>query len=73
LCRRLTGGTARGMEASALFIRGGTLVLALQPPARPLYGAGNGKDVKVLADWLGLAWRVETDDGVLIEHATSRG
>jgi exopolyphosphatase/guanosine-5'-triphosphate,3'-diphosphate pyrophosphatase len=72
LCRRLTGGTARGMDASALFIRGGTLVLALQPPARPLYGAGNGKDVKVLAEWLGLAWRVETDEGVLIEDATAR-
>jgi exopolyphosphatase/guanosine-5'-triphosphate,3'-diphosphate pyrophosphatase len=67
LCRRLTGGTARGMAASSLDIRGGTLVLTLQQPARPLYGASNGKDLKCLADWLGLNWRVETDAGVLIE------
>jgi exopolyphosphatase/guanosine-5'-triphosphate,3'-diphosphate pyrophosphatase len=73
LCRRLTGGTARGMAASALSVANGTLVLTLQEPVLPLYGASNGKDVKVLADWLGLAWRVETGEGVLIEDASSRG
>ncbi|WP_036505408.1 hypothetical protein [Novosphingobium sp. AP12] len=67
LCRRLTGGTARGMAASSLEIRGDALVLTLQEPARPLYGASNGKDLKCLADWLGLTWRVESDTGVLIE------
>ncbi|WP_404480285.1 Ppx/GppA family phosphatase [Novosphingobium sp. BL-52-GroH] len=72
LCRRLTGGTARGMAASGLSVANGVLVLTLQEPALPLYGAGNGKDVKALADWLGLGWRVETGEGVLIEDASTK-
>lgn len=72
LCRRLTGGTARGMAASAVSVENGTLVLVLHEPARPLYGASNGKDVKALADWLGLTWRVQMDDGTLIEDPATK-
>lgn len=67
LCRRLTGGTAQGMAASGLTIEGDVLVLSLGEPAGPLYGPGNGKDLKTLADWLGLTWRVQTREGALIE------
>ncbi|WP_159980213.1 MULTISPECIES: Ppx/GppA family phosphatase [unclassified Novosphingobium] len=67
LCRRLTGGTPRGMAASGLAIVDNVLVLSLDEPARPLYGPSNGKDLKALADWLGLTWRVQTREGALIE------
>lgn len=72
LCRRLTGGTARGMEASKVVVENGVLVLTLQDPALPLYGPSNCKDVKCLADWLGLTWRVQKADGTLIEDAAPR-
>lgn len=67
LCRRLTGGVAGGLAATSLAVDGGTLVLTLQDAARPLYGAGNGKDLKALADWLGLACRVQDAAGMPIE------
>ncbi|HUD30662.1 MAG TPA: Ppx/GppA family phosphatase [Novosphingobium sp.] len=67
LCRRLTGGTTRGMAASSVAVKDGAVVLTLQEPARALYGASNGKDIKCLADWLGLGWRVEMEDGTPVE------
>lgn len=67
LCRRLTGGVPGGLDATSLAVRDGTLVLTLEERVRPLYGASNGKDIKALAEWLGLSWRVETAGGTLIE------
>jgi exopolyphosphatase/guanosine-5'-triphosphate,3'-diphosphate pyrophosphatase len=67
LCRRLTGGTRRGLATTALAIRDGALVLTLEETARPLYNAGIGKDLKALAEWLGLEWSVEVKGGVPVE------
>lgn len=67
LCRRLTGCTAAGIASTALSIHGDTLVLSLEEPARPLYSAGIGKDLKALAEWLGLEWTVEARGGVMTE------
>ncbi|MFD2135536.1 hypothetical protein ACFSLT_10510 [Novosphingobium resinovorum] len=67
LCRRLTGGVAGGLAATSLAVEQGTLVLTVQDAVRPLYGAGNGKDLKALADWLGLGCRVQDAQGAVIE------
>lgn len=67
LCRRLTGCTETGLSATALSIHDGKLVLSLKEPAQPLYSAGIGKDLRALADWLGLEWSVEATGGVLVE------
>lgn len=67
LCRRLTGGAPRAMAASSLAMAGDALVLTLADAALPLYGASNAKDMKALADWLKLDWRVETTDRVPVE------
>lgn len=68
LCRRLTGATAQGMAATSLKVSTGRLILTINNEAQPLYGPNNGKDLKLLADWLDLSWRVETSDGVLIDN-----
>ncbi|SFF87684.1 exopolyphosphatase / guanosine-5'-triphosphate,3'-diphosphate pyrophosphatase [Novosphingobium sp. CF614] len=67
LCRRLTGGTQAGLASTALSLENGRLVLSLKESARPLYNGGISKDLKALAEWLGLEWSVEATGGVLIE------
>lgn len=67
LCRRLTGCTKAGLSASALAIRDGRLLLSLDEPALPLYNAGIAKDLRTLAEWLGLEWGVDAKGGVLLE------
>lgn len=65
LCRRLTGCTAAGLAATSLTIDGGRLVLSLDALALPLYNAGIAKDLKALAEWLGLEWTVDAKGGLL--------
>ena len=67
LCRRLTGCTEPGQAETALTIHQGTLLLTLKGAASPLYNAAIAKDVKALADWLGLRCRVEAKGAVLTE------
>jgi len=67
LCRRLTGGTERGLAMTGLAIRDGALVLRLEEPAQALYSASIGKDLKALADSLGLEWSIEVKGGVPVE------
>ena len=67
LCRRLTGCTEAALSASRLTIERGTLVLSLDELTRPLYNAGIAKDLKTLAEWLGLAWTVDAKGVALIE------
>ncbi|MCJ2179214.1 Ppx/GppA family phosphatase [Novosphingobium album (ex Hu et al. 2023)] len=65
LCRRLTATAESGIAATALAIREGNLVLSLDALAEPLFGSGNAKDLKALADWLKLEAVVETPEGAL--------
>jgi exopolyphosphatase/guanosine-5'-triphosphate,3'-diphosphate pyrophosphatase len=67
LCRRLTGSTPAGLGSTALAVCNGTLVLSLDEPAQPLFSASIGKDLKALAEWLGLEWTVEAKGGSLTE------
>lgn len=67
LCRRLTGCTAPALEHSALTIEDGRLVLSLDETVQALYSMGIAKDMKTLADWLGLECRVEAMGGVLLD------
>lgn len=64
LCRRLTAGTPQALADTSLSIREGALVLTLEEPAQALYSASIGKDLKALAEWLGLEWSVEAKGGV---------
>lgn len=67
LCRRLTGCTIPGMAATSLKVDGGRLILSLREPARALYNASVAKDLKALADWLGLEGVAKAESGVLAE------
>lgn len=67
ICRRLTAGTQRALATTALIIQDGTLVLVIQEPAQALYSASIGKDMKALAEWLELEWRIDAKGGVAVE------
>ena len=54
LCRKLTGGSAEALSHSTLDIEGERLVLSLSAPLHALYTETIGKDLKVLAEWLGM-------------------
>lgn len=54
LCRRLTGCTAPALAHSALAIEKTRLVLSLDDTVQALYSPGIAKDLKALAEWLGL-------------------
>lgn len=67
LCRRLTGCTEAGLSSSSLASDGNALVLSLNEPAVALYNAGIAKDLRLLAEWLGLETRVDAKGGMLVE------
>lgn len=67
LCRRLTGCTEEGVASTGIAISEGQLVLSLAESAQALYSPGIGKDLKALAEWLGLEWRVEVHGGAAVE------
>lgn len=54
LCRRFTMAEPQALTGSALNIRQGKLVLAITPPFDALYTEPAGKDLRILADRLGL-------------------
>jgi len=59
LCRRFTGSAARALSSTALKREGEQLILSLSEPHQALYTDSAGKDLKALADWLGLESAVE--------------
>lgn len=66
LCRRLTGCAEQGLKSTAVAIRGSELVLILDRGATALYSPGVAKDLKALADWLGLTPQLESAQGELL-------
>lgn len=54
LCRRFTGCTAPALSGSHLAVEEDRLVLTVQPPIRPLINDGAERDLKALANHLGL-------------------
>lgn len=59
LCRRLTGCADQALAGTALTVEGEDLVLALDEAMQPLYSNSAGKDLRHIAEWLGLQWKVK--------------
>jgi exopolyphosphatase/guanosine-5'-triphosphate,3'-diphosphate pyrophosphatase len=59
LCRRLTGCADQALSRTALRREGTELVLALDEPMQALYSNSVGKDLRQLAEWTGLEWKVK--------------
>ncbi|MDE8650138.1 Ppx/GppA family phosphatase [Novosphingobium album (ex Liu et al. 2023)] len=59
LCRRLTGCAGPALAQTSLLLEDGQLVLVLDDDMQALYSNGIGKDLRQLADWLGLGWMVK--------------
>jgi len=58
LCRRLTGCADQALARTALHRQCDELVLALEPPMQALYSNSATKDLRHLAEWSGLGWKV---------------
>jgi exopolyphosphatase/guanosine-5'-triphosphate,3'-diphosphate pyrophosphatase len=54
LCRKFSGCAARSLSGSALTSANGKLVLTVEEPLHALYSDGVAKNLRLLADWLGL-------------------
>lgn len=54
LCRKFSGCAAQSLSNSALLREDGKLVLAVRDPLHPLYSESVEKDLRQLAEWLGL-------------------
>jgi exopolyphosphatase/guanosine-5'-triphosphate,3'-diphosphate pyrophosphatase len=68
LARRIGARSQRSFQVSRLGIDDGTLVLTLADSHRDLFGIPNEKDMKLLADRLGLGWDVQiVDDDALLD------
>lgn len=59
LARRLGARSRRSLQVSRLLIREGDLLLRLATSHKALFGIPTEKDMRLLADRLGLDWRVE--------------
>jgi len=59
LCRKLTGGAEEALEQTALKRQEGRLVLEVQQPAQALTSNSVAKNLRILAEWLGLDWSVD--------------
>jgi exopolyphosphatase/guanosine-5'-triphosphate,3'-diphosphate pyrophosphatase len=66
LGRRLGGQSARSLEVSRLRVEEGTLVLDLAASHAALFGAPTEKDMRLLAGRLGLGWRVDIVDEIVM-------
>lgn len=66
LARRLGGQSARSLENSRLRVDAGMLVLELASSHAALFGAPTEKDMKLLAARLGLGWRVDIVDEIVM-------
>ncbi|MCT2400254.1 Ppx/GppA family phosphatase [Novosphingobium mangrovi (ex Huang et al. 2023)] len=68
LCRRLHGGSAKALTWTALARDAERLTLTLSEPALPLFANSTTKDLRMLAEWLGLDWCVLGPDGAPIPN-----
>lgn len=59
LARRLGAKSRRSLQVSRLTVRNGFLILRLEESHADLFGVPTEKDLKLLADRLGLDWAVE--------------
>jgi exopolyphosphatase / guanosine-5'-triphosphate,3'-diphosphate pyrophosphatase len=59
LCRKLIGGAEQALEQTALRRSGTRLVLELEEPMLALTSNSVAKNLRILADWLGLDWSIE--------------
>ncbi len=59
LARRIGARSRRSLQVSRLLVRGNTLVLRLERSHEALFGFPTEKDLRLLADRLGLDWTVE--------------
>ncbi len=66
LARRLGAQSPRSLEVSRLRVEEGTLVLELAASHAALFGAPTEKDMKLLAGRLGLGWRVDIVDEIVL-------
>ena len=60
LCRRFGAGSRVSLLSSKLVREEDTLVLWVEPDRRQLVSDSVRSDLKALANWLGLAWRVDS-------------
>ncbi|NYH96138.1 Ppx/GppA family phosphatase [Novosphingobium marinum] len=60
LCRKLTGCSASAIANTALRREDDRIVLSLREPAQALYGNAVAKDLKLLGEWFGCDYEVET-------------
>lgn len=58
LCRRLTGCAGEALARTALRLEDQELVLTLEEPVQALYSNAIGKDLRRLAEWLDVTWKV---------------
>lgn len=65
LCRRLGAMSRKSFQSSSLAIRDGALILALEESRAPLFGLPNEKDLRLLAERLGL----EPELSIIPDHA----
>lgn len=66
LARRLGGQSARSLEVSRLRVEDSALVLELAASHAALFGQPTEKDMKLLASRLGLGWRVDIVDQIVM-------
>ena len=70
LCRRLGALSRRTFYATSLAIQGGKLVLTLEQSHADLFGSANEKDLRLLADRLGLETQVKiVPDSTIVRMA----
>ena len=60
LCRKLTGGAEQALEQTALKRVDGRLLLEFREPMLALASNSVTKNLRILAEWLGLDWSIET-------------
>lgn len=58
VCRKLTGGTSAALDHSALGMDQNNLVLNLDPGVEALFNSSVAKNMRILADRLGMDWTV---------------
>jgi len=59
LCRRFAAGSQVSLMTSRLQRRDNTLVLSIDPRRAEMVSDNVESDLKSLALWLGLAWRID--------------
>jgi exopolyphosphatase/guanosine-5'-triphosphate,3'-diphosphate pyrophosphatase len=59
LCRKLSGGAEQALDETALRRKDGRLVLEIQPQAQALTSNSVARNLRDLAEWLGLEWSID--------------